>query len=247
MLAFAVVACVLTAAACAEDEEAASDVSAGAAVGVLSHYASRGAVISNEPVVQAEGWVSWNGWTLDTWSNVDLTDDNVAPLRLTETDWAVSYGFSIEPVAVEIGYIYYTFPNFHVEDTEEAFVTLGLDWVVSPELTTYWDFDEVGGTYTSFALSHCTPLPWQSAGQDVSLAVSGAVGYGDSNYVAGCFDDVGSSFVDLVLGVEVTVPLSEHASLVPSLSYMQVLDGELRECTENSEALYGGVSLVVEY
>lgn len=219
----------------------------GASVGFFTQYVSRGLVISNEPVLQPELSLGWHGWRLGVWNNVDLTDGNVAPWRLIETDWTLSYGRRAGQFDLEAGYIYYTFPNLHVDDTQEVYGAATLDTFLAPTVEVYYDFDEVGGTYSTFAVSHCVPLGFQVKGSDVGVNLLAGVGYGDANYLAGCFDCNHAGFVDLLLSAELPMYLGSGWSVVPSLNYMQVLDRDLREQTAPSDALFGGLSLATEF
>jgi hypothetical protein len=174
---------------------------------------------------------------------VDLTDDNFSAFSLTETNWTVEYGFSLPQTECALGYVYYTFPRWHVSDTQEVYGAAAFDVMLNPSLELVWDIDEVGGTYTNAGIGHGFDLPWSVNDEGLVLDCSAAVGYGDSNYIEGCFEDVGDGFVDLVLGVEMPIVLGEGLTLTPSIGWMQIIDSDLRKCTDKSEALYGGMAL----
>ncbi len=233
----------LTAPLFAQEAGEASPVEFGAKLAIFSHNASRGDVVSNQPVLQPEFWVTSGPFTFNSWTNVDLTDDIFDPWHLTETDWTLSYDFTLLDVECSLGYVYYTFPTWHTDDTQEVFFTAAFDVPLSPSFEIYYDFDEVGGAYTAASVSHSLPISSDVADDSPSLDLSLMLGYGDSSYIGGCFDPVGGGLVDLVASCEFPFELPGGLVVTPSVSWLQVLDSELRECTDKSEALYTGLSV----
>ncbi len=217
----------------------------GAGVDVMSSYVWFGTIISADPVIQPEAWFSYNGWTIDVWNNVDLTDYEIAPWRVTETDWTVEYGFDLKGVEMAVGYIYYTFPNLRIDDTQEVYASACFDVLLSPSVEVYYDFDEIGGVRATGSIGYAVPM---GDGEDApSVEFGAALDYGDSSYISGCFDDVGACLVDMTFSCQVPLAVSEHVSITPMIAYMQVLDKDLRACTDKSESLYGGVSVTAEF
>jgi hypothetical protein len=227
----------------AEEAVQADKPAYGATISALSAYVSRGTVYTDDPVLQAEGWVAYEGFKLASWNNVDLTNDRVAERRLSETDWTLSYTLPIKAPAISVGYIYYTFPNLHIGDTQEVFASATFNVLLSPTIAVYYDIDQVNGAYANASVAYSVPLVKDSVNADLGASV----GYGDSSYISGCFADAGASLVDFVLSCKVPLKVSERVSITPQISYMTVIDNDLRECTEYSEALYGGVALTVNF
>lgn len=229
-------------------EEGESNLSYGVSAPVVSKYIWRGQVLTNDPVVQPEGWVSAGGFTFDVWSNVDLTDANVDSFRMTETDYTVEYAFTLADVEMAAGYIYYTFPNITGDDTQEVYVSGAFDTLLAPSLTLYWDIDEVGGLYANAAVGHDIPLNDFSIPENDELAVtlSASVGFGEANFNEFYFG-TGSAFVDLVLAAEMPIDLGGGFSLTPSVGYMQVLDSRVRAATAKSDSIFGGVTVTKEF
>ncbi len=230
----------------APEAEDSTEISYGVSGGVFSMYASRGSVISNEPVFQFEGWVTMGPLTLNVWNNMDLTNDVFSAGDITETDVTVEYAFSLPSVDCALGYIYYTFPNWGVDDTQELYGTAVVDCFLSPSVELYWDLDEIGGIYAVGGVSHSFELPLAVGDENLSLDLSVAAGYGDSNYIAGCFASVGSAWVDLLVTAEVPIDLGNGLSLTPSVSYQQVLDTDIRQCTGDSDTVFAGLTLTKE-
>jgi len=233
-------------AAAALPEEESEGVEAGGALSFRTQYVSRGTVISGEPVLQPEIWLEYKGFTLDVWNNVDAADCNCATWRLIETDWAISYALSFHRVEMSAGYVYYTFPNLRAADTQEVYLSACFDAFLSPSLTTWYDFDEVCGTYTNASLTYSIPLG-NGEKPAATVDLSAAVGWGDSSFIGGYFAEVGPALVDLTLSCEVLIRVSEKVSVTPNVAYMTVLDRDVRKCTSKSDTVYGGLSLVVEF
>ena len=219
----------------------------GGGLAFMSKYVSRGVVISDDPVLQPELHIGYGNASLSLWNNVDLTDYEVAPWRVTETDWTVDYTFETEAAEYSAGYVYYTFPNLHIDDTQEVYGCVEFDVPLSPAATCYWDFDELGGIYAAASVCQPVPLGIEAGGEELSLEWLASIGWGDDKYNGGCFGDEASGWVDFVVGFEVPVNVGEAVVVTGSLAYMTVLDEDLRACTEKSEALYGGVAACVEF
>ena len=232
-----------------KDQEEAEklDISYGVSTSVFSQYASRGAVTSNEPVFQFEGWVTIGPLTLDIWHNMDLTNDVFSAGEITEADYTIEYAFSLPKVDCALGYVYYTFPRWHVDDTQEVYGTATVDCFLSPAVELYWDLDEIGGIYATGGISHSLELPATVGDEKLALDLYATVGYGDSSYIIGAFALTGSAWVDLLLTAEVPIDLGNGLSLTPSLSFQQVLDSDVRAAGNDSDTIFAGLTLTKEF
>jgi hypothetical protein len=84
----------------------------------------------------------------------------------SELDIYAGIGTQLGPVSLEAGYIYYAFPSFSASDTQEWYVSAGVDmfWDVSLSSTLFYDFDLYDGVYVdtsiskSFAFNECLSL-----------------------------------------------------------------------------------------
>ena len=81
-------------------------------------------------------------------------------------------------------------PNRTDGDTREVFIAMGLDVMLSPTLTLYYDVDEVNGFYGNFALGHEIALTEQLALGlgDIHTAVH-AVGVGGVHHRTALWTD----------------------------------------------------------
>jgi len=73
-------------------------------------------------------------------------------------------------LSVEGGYIYYGLDG--CDDTQEIFLSLGLDTLLSPSLTIYKDIDAYPSWYFLLGISHAFEIT-----EKVSLELSGSVSY----------------------------------------------------------------------
>lgn len=98
----------------AQEEAAAPEVEAAAAVDVASAYIFRGATISDEVSVQPTLEAAFYGVTLGTWANFN-TGDEVR--QFDEIDYYASYGLPMGkcPVGLSVGYTEYTYPTAYTE------------------------------------------------------------------------------------------------------------------------------------
>lgn len=210
---------------------------------VASKYVWRGLVLTDDPVLQPSLTLDYKSLNLNVWGNTDLTDANGTPGEINELDYTLSYAFAVKNVNLTLGVIQYTFPHTGYEPTTEIYGTAGLDMLLSPTVNIYYDVDEVGGVYGTVGISHSFPLGEVYKGISPSLDLSGSVGYGSSNYNEGYFGVDSSGFVDLLLTAGLAIPIDEHLSVGPYVSFSQVIDSKLRDAVEDDNATFFGVTL----
>ena len=88
----------------------AADVTGG--VDFASAYVWRGITFNDGMVAQPYLDVASAGFGINIWGNMDIDDyDNTLDSgEFSELDLTLSYGFSLDPVDVRLGYIEYLFP-----------------------------------------------------------------------------------------------------------------------------------------
>lgn len=221
--------------ALAEDE---SPVSASADMAFLSQYVWRGYALSDSSiVVQPSATVSYKGFSVNLWGNLDTdsvyTDDN----DFNETDMTLSYDWSIDNVSMGVGYIYYALNG---PDTQELYFTVGLDTFLAPSLTVYRDFDEFEGWYVNLGIGHSIALS-----DTLSLDLSAAIGYVDA-------DDY-SEFHDGTLSASMTFPVNDYISITPAVTYTFGLTSDSKDVLEygsadaESDHFFGGVTCSIAF
>lgn len=154
-------------------------------------YVWRGFPVNEEAVLQPSATLSGGGFSLNVWSNMELTDwgeragygDEQG--NATEVDYTGSYTAKVGPVGMELGFVTYTFPNlYELGDslsTTEVYLGLGLEAPLYFSLTTYLDVDgrgSEGASYTSLDLGHSFELL-----ERLCLDLSAGLGYADHDFI----------------------------------------------------------------
>jgi hypothetical protein len=221
--------------------------SISADITVASKYVWRGLVLTDDRVLQPSLTVDYKSLSLNVWGNTDLTDVNGTPGETNELDYTLSYSFAVKKVNLTLGAIQYTFPHTDFEPTAEIYGSAGLDMLLSPTVSIYYDIDEVNGLYGTFGVSHSVPLGEVVKGISPSLDLSGSIGYGSSNYNEGYFGVHSSGLVDLLMTATLSVPIDEHLSVGPFVSFSQVLDSDLRDAVDKDNATLFGATLSLAF
>jgi len=254
----------------AEQKQAEDKVTGGIDLSVLSAYIWRGQELTrNSVVVQPSATISYKDFTFNIWGNLDtkpysLTDVGYAA-KYTETDYTISYAKKFGILQVTPGYIYYALgapysgaaaPN----DSQEVFLTLGLDTILSPTLTAYKEIDHYHQWYFLLGVSHTFALH-----EKVGLKLAATASYlksedagtyakydGDSNPTT----DKYNNFHDGTLSVSLPVTITKNLTVTPTASYVfplcddaryemrgRGLQGAVTPDDRNSSYFYGGITL----
>jgi uncharacterized protein (TIGR02001 family) len=221
--------------------------SVSADITVASKYVWRGLVLTDDPVLQPSLTVDYKSLNLNVWGNTDLTDVNGTPGEINELDYTLSYSFAVNKVNLDLGVIQYTFPHTDFEPTTEIYGSAGLDMLLSPAVSIYYDVDEVNGLYGTLGISHSFSLGEVYKGITPSLDLSGSIGYGSSNYNEGYFGVHSSGLVDLLMTATLSVPIDEHLSVGPFVSFSQVLDSDLKDAVDKDHATFFGGTLSLAF
>ena len=240
---------------------------ASLAVSALSKYVWRGFELSKDSVVfQPSMTVGYKGFSANVWGNVD-TDIYLAEVEgtntnnWTETDLTLAYDWTVGPVGLTVGYIYY---GVYGLDTQEVFGRASWETLLTPTLTVYRDYDHFTGWYVTLGVSHEVPIT-----EKIKLSLGAQVGYLDaedsSTYPE--FDGVGngtnkaySGFHDGLLTASVAIPITEYISITPTLNYSFPLTGEASDLIESTSQdylkntsggdtnfVYGGVTVTMAF
>ncbi len=220
-----------------------------ASVDVMSNYVWRGQNLVNDGVViQPAVGLEKDNIAIGFWANYS-TDSG----ENTETDLTVSYSGSADKLSYEIGYIHYALINS--VDTQEIYLSLAYDTILSPSVTIYYDFDEGDGAFVVVGAGHSMDV----SGYTVNCGASVGINFDDE--VMG-YDDKGDTFTGLYYGelnLSMDIPWGE-ITVSPKLAYSFALgDGEdaIRAVNENTymatssgtetDVLYGGVGFSMEF
>ena len=226
-------------------------------IAVLSQYIWRGQELSKDSVViQPSMTIGYKGFSANLWGNTDTdpytaSDEEDEDNNWNETDFTLSYGKSFGILGVEGGYIYYGLED-GCDDSQELFLSLGLDTLLSPSLTVYKDIDSYPHWYFLLGISHSFTIT-----EKVALELSASVSYlkseDEDEYpeISGSgletndkFDD----FHDGVISASLPVPVGEYFTVTPTVSYTFPLSGnagdEMEWRSKNGDDdsfVYGGV------
>ena len=188
---------------------------------VNSQYVWRGMLLNENAVFQPGITFSHQGFSLNVWSNMDLTDDYDHEFEFNELDYTLSYDWSTSAVSWSTGLISYTFPNTEFTSTMEAYIGFSLDKVrFNPSATLYYDFDEVEGFYLELSGSHEF---------ETGLCLGLKLGYASEDYVAGYFvveGEADGSFTDYAVTLDYPVAL-KYGELNFNVTWSNLVDSDL--------------------
>jgi len=246
--------------ALAEEEKPSADLS----VAVLSDYIWRGQELSKDSIViQPSMTVGYKGFSVNMWGNLD-TDPYTATGEATksnwnETDFTLSYGKEFGMVSAEVGWIYYGLDG--VDDTQELYLSLGVDTLLAPTLTIYRDIASAPHSYFLLGVSHGIELT-----EMISLELAGSISYLSSDDVdeypetvvtggqlAASSTEKFDNFHDGSLSVSLPISVAKYVTVTPSLSYVFPLssdaedDMKRRSLSNDDNFFYGGVTVSLAF
>ncbi len=232
------------------------DVSVDVSLDYVGKYIWRGQMFTDDPVLQPAVSVGLDKLTLSIWGNSELTNINGERGEFTEVDYTLDYTDAlpgVEGATFSAGTIYYSFPRAlnATGTTTELYAGIGLDSILKPTATLYYDFDEADGFYASLGVSHSVDITDMGIMDDMvnALDLTATLGYGDSNYNNEYWAESTDATNDLVISATIPVKLCEAATLNASCSYVSLLDGSIKAnaTTQKSDYVYAGVGLAVSF
>src|SRR5271157_2570499 len=209
---------------------------------VLSAYIWRGQELSRDSVVvQPAVTVSYKGFSLNVWGNLDTRPYSAADAKYaanyTETDYTISYSKKFGILMVTPGYIYYGLGAPYAggtapPDSQELFLTLGLDTILQPKLTAYKEIDHYHQWYFLMGVSHTIEF-----NKIISLKLAASASYllstdettyakYDNNSLA--TTDKFNNFHDGTATVSVHIVVYKTLSVTPIISYVFPLCDDAR-------------------
>lgn len=223
---------------------AAIEVEGDAYVGVFDKYLWRGFNLSgSQPVAQGGADFSANGFTLSFWSNAQLkndSDEGYDAGEINETDIILDYSFDIGETAwVSVGNMHYSLDA--AEDTNELYLSVGLNVLLNPSLTVYWDWDksEADGLYYVFSIGHDIELT-----DALSIGLTASAAYNQENYSV---DESYSEWHNAELGLTVDYAVTEQLSLSPSFTYSTPLSDEADDNAGIDDEMAAGLTVTFNF
>lgn len=231
--------------------------SASGDIGVFSKYVWRGYELSkNSAVIQPSATISYKGFGLNLWGNLDTDVYQAANSEsFNETDMTLSYDKNLGMVGLGVGYIYYGLDG--VVDSQEIYVSVGLDTLLSPSLTIYREIAHVPQWYLSFGISHSFELP-----KGITLDLAGSIGYNasDDDAFVEVDDNLNpttnkySAFHDGLVSVGLTIPWGAYFTVTPMVAYSFPLTNDAKNLIQfnnaysnDSDYVFGGVTLSMAF
>jgi hypothetical protein len=253
-----------------EEEKPAGEV----ALSALTKYVWRGQELTRHSIVlEPSITVGYKGLTANIWGNVDTSpyaaEDESYSSTWTETDLTVGYSRAFGPLTAGIGYIYYGLSPAHASgmdplDSQEIFVTVGLNTILAPTLTVYREIDHYHQWFLILGVSHTIPL-----GTRAGLKLAASASYlkstdadtypefdGDALPTKEKYDN----FHDGVLSAALPVKLLPYLTVTPSVTYVFPLCGDAKDemkgrgiaatshpADRDSDFLYGGLTVAFSF
>jgi hypothetical protein len=240
---------------------------ASLAVSTLSKYVWRGFELSKDSIViQPSMTVAYKGISANVWGNVDtdyyLNDSSGSSTNAwNETDFTLAYDWTMGPVGLTAGYIYYGLES-PVQDTQEVFARAALNVLLKPTLSIYRDIDHAPAWYVTLGVSHSVPIT-----EKIKLDLGAQVGYlaGDDKNDIQEIDsrtwsgngNTYSEFHDGLLTASVTIPVAEYISVTPVVNYSFPLTSQSSDLIESlslnsggsgdNDFVYGGITVAMAF
>jgi len=247
-----------------------SKVTGEIGLSALSAYIWRGQELTrNSIVVQPAVTLSYNGFALNVWGNLDTrpysSGDAKYASQHTETDYTLSYSRKFGILQITPGYIYYALEAPYSGatdpiDSQEIFLALGLDTILQPTITAYKEIDHYHQWYFLLGVSHTFAF-----NKIVSLKLSASASYllstDETTYAKYDSDSLATTdkfnnFHDGIVTISLPLAVYKTLTVTPTLSCVFPLSDDARYemmarsvqgaevvSDKNSEYIYGGVTL----
>ena len=219
------------------------EASGSAEVGVFSNYVWRGQRLSEAAAIQPSVTFGLGAFSANLWANYDVDTKEA-----NETDLTLSYSTSFDKAGIELGYIYYALDG--VADTQEFYVGLGLDVLLEPSLTLYYDIGEGNGAFLVAAVGHAFEL-----GKGIGLGLGASIGFNVENKIMGNGTDgtAFSGFYNGEFSASLSVPVTKDVSIEPMVAYSYAIGDNAKAAISaastdgNHNVFWGGVTLAASF
>ena len=197
----------------AEDQGPTADAS----IALMSQYIWRGYEQSRDSLIlQPSLTIGYEGFAANIWQSID-TDPAGDTQHLYETDFTLSYDTEINGISLGAGWIWYVLPDAEY-DSQEFYVTAGLNSFLNPSLTIYREFYHAPSTYILLSISHSIDVGWRGATLNLGLSGSYLLSNDKGSYAdPDDADDEYNNFHDGLLSLELDIPLNRYVHVTPAL------------------------------
>ncbi len=227
--------------------------SASADMAVFSKYVWRGYELSDDSIViQPSATISYRDFSFNIWGNLDTDYDSGtdSSSQFNETDMTLSYESNIDNVTLGAGYIYYGLDG--TKDSQEVYLSMSLNTLLSPSLTVYREIAYTPAWYIRMGISHTFDL-----GDGASLDLAGSAGYyisNDDNFTeAKNPSEKYRAFHDGLVSATLKIPIDEYFVLSPMIGYSFPLSDKADDLIKatsfdrDSTFIFGGLTLSVAF
>lgn len=215
---------------------AAVEVSGDAYAGVYSKYVWRGFDLSQDDSVVVQGGtdISFGDFTVIWWGNMSENSGD-----LNEVDVVLDYSTDLtDMVSLSVGNILYNVDG--LTDTNEGYLGLGLNLLLSPTAMVYYDYDEFDTIYTTLGISHDIEI---SEALALSLGATGSYLFDDQNGFGTKQDWLHN--LELSAGADYTI--NELVSVGASFLYSAPLSEQAKRNTGITEEFTGGAAVTLTF
>ena len=231
-------------AALAEEEKPTADAS----VSFYSQYVWRGWAFSEDSlVIQPSITAGYKGFGINLWGNLDTDEtsdmaDSASSSDFNETDLTLSYDGSYDKFGYGVGYIYY---GLEGHDSQELYVSLSYDILLSPTLTVYKEITGIQGWYANFGIGHSFAMT-----DNIGLDLGAKIGYYDNEQSG---DDEYSEFHDGTLSAALSIPVNDYISVSPEINWSFPLSNKAQDVLKagswdnDDNHVYGGVTVSMSF
>jgi hypothetical protein len=228
-----------------------------AAAAGLSQYIFRGYEQSkNSIVIQPSLTVGYRGFEANLWGNLDTKDQftKTDTTNWNETDLTLSYTHEFGPVKLTGGYIFYALEG--VPDSQELFLKIGGNILLSPTLSIYREIANYPGWYFNLGISHSINLT-----KEITLDLGASIGYqlSDTDKIVQYNSQLQpttnkyNALHDGNLSVGLTIPFAKYFSVKPVISYSLPLSDDAKyriqgtSLSNKYDFFYGGLILTAAF
>jgi len=202
-------------------------------------YLWRGFNLSDSKHVLQPGVDIYIGnFTLGYWSNLDLDSGEI-----NETDITIDYAFDLgEMLSVSVGNIFYAVDE--IADTNEAYLTFGLNTLLSPTLEAYYDYDEAesDGLFFIASVGHTFEVS-----DSIGINLGALVSYNQASDYSIFYEDADENAVsyrdwhNYELSISSDYAVTDQVTITPAFIYSSGISDEAKLAID-SETL-GGVTV----
>ncbi len=213
---------------------------------VVSKYIWRGQRLTNDWSLQPAVTLGVGNFSFNTWGTMELTAvnqgdgllDPADPLsghslkgKFSEVDYTFSYTQSIEDITLDVGTIFYTFPDrsASLASTTEIYGGVALDALpLAPALTLYIDVDETSdgggdsGIYFLMSAGHSIPFDHPVL---TGLDISGSISFANEGFGQFYYGAAESGAHDVNITLSLPMAIGEKVSAGAFVSYSALLRG----------------------